>query len=309
MKSSEKLKLIKQLSKLSQEQLARELNVSFATLNSWINNRSAPRPGALVRIDTLYREQTGQKIIPPDLLSAKKTAVMEKTKKYRNILKIILDHPDIRDQFILSLTYNSNSIEGSTLTEPETAAVLFDNTALPNKSLLEQLEAKNHQAALNHLWNWLGKKNSIDEDLIQKLHSILMNSIRDDAGYYRHHAVRIAGANVPTANYLKVPMLMEALVRDLTIASGDIIQQIASVHSRFEQIHPFSDGNGRIGRLLMTAMALQTNLPPPVVEQQKKRLYYSVLNKAQQTGELSLLEDFICNAFFIGFEIIEQKTN
>ena len=232
---------------------------------------------------------------------------MKKAKKYDSLLQIILRHTDIRNQLTLSLTYNTNGIEGSTLTEPETAAVLFDNVALPNRSLTEQVEAKNHQAALHYLWNDLRGKKPLDEALIQKLHAMLMNGIRDDAGVYRRHAVRIVGANIPTANYLKVPTLMKELTRDLAEDTGDAIQQIASIHSRFEQIHPFSDGNGRIGRLIMTAMALQKNLPPPVIQQQKKRFYYSHLNKAQKTSDTSLLEDFICDALLIGFEIIDRK--
>ena len=132
-------------------------------------------------------------------------------KKHPDIKKLslkFLDNPDVRDQFILKLTYNSNRIEGSTLTEPDTAAILFDNIALPNKSLNEQLEAKNHQAALNCLFDHIANNKNIDENLILKLHSILMNGIRPDAGAYRNHAVRIIGINLPTANYMSIPDLM-----------------------------------------------------------------------------------------------------
>ena len=79
-----------------------------------------------------------------------------------------------------------------------------------------------------------------------KLHGILSNAIRSDAGGYRNHAVRIAGANVPTANYVKMPDLMKALMTDVNKNAEDAVRHIASVHSRFETIHPFGDGNGRI---------------------------------------------------------------
>src|SRR3989337_4432131 len=100
--------------------------------------------------------------MPADKLTAKKQSLQKKSSEHKNVVREILDNPDIRDQLILKLTYHSNSIEGSTLTEPDTAAILFDNVALPNKSLVEQLEAKNHQTALNYLFNHIAKKESID---------------------------------------------------------------------------------------------------------------------------------------------------
>src|SRR3989344_4939498 len=186
----------------------------------------------------------------------KKQTLQQKSAEYKSVVNEILDNPDIRDQFILKLTYHSNRIEGSTLTEPDTAAILFDNVALPNKSLTEHLEAKNHQTALNYLFEHIAKKEKVDESLILKLHSILMNGVRSDAGVYRQHAVRIVGVNLPTANYVSVPRLIHEVMIMATKETEDIIALSAGVHSTFEQIHPFSDGNGRIGRLLMNAMFL-----------------------------------------------------
>ena len=254
--------------------------MSFATLNSWLNDRSKPREKAQTRIDDLYRKYTGEKVIPKSELQAKKQLIQKKRKQYKNILKKILDTPDLYDELVLSLTYNTNSIEGSTLTEPETAAILFQNAALQNKNLIEQLEAKNHQTALQYLFKYLVNNSKIDEKLILKLHSILMNGIMEDAGLYRRHSVRIAGANVPTANYLKVLELMSKLVKKINASSKDIVFDVASIHSEFEKIHPFSDGNGRIGRLIMHAMSLRDNLPPVVIKQENRQFYYSYLNKA-----------------------------
>jgi len=142
-----------------------------------------------------------------------------------------------------------------------------------------------------------------------KLHGILMNAIRPDAGGYRNHGVRIAGANVPTANYVKVPDLMKALMADVgkKKATQDTIRRIASIHARFETIHPFGDGNGRIGRLLMHAMALRENLPPAVILQENRRLYITYLNKAQIKDDLTLFTDFICDAILAGYVIVERR--
>ena len=305
----QKLKVIQQLLGLSQEKLAQKFGVSFATLNSWINCKSVPRKQAQQQIEELYLDITGQKRIPTKQLSAKKQNIEEKRSAYADVLKVILENPDIHDQFILSLTYHSNRIEGITLNEPETEAVLFQNVTIPNRSLIEHLEVKNHQTALQYLFSHMGNgAGNIDETLVLSLHRMLMNSIRPDAGTYRQHSVRIAGADVPTANYLKVPHLMDLLFEDINTPVKDTVKQIAGIHSRFEQIHPFSDGNGRIGRLLIHAMALDKNLPPAIIRQENKRFYYSYLNKAQQTQneELSLLENFICDALLEGFQILER---
>lgn len=305
MKIQDKLKFILKISEFTQDKLSKELGVSFVTLNSWVNERSKPRKKAVEKIDSLYKELTGEKIITDSELESKKQIIKKKEKQYKNILKIILEKQDIYDEFVLSLTYNTNSIEGSTLTEHETADILFNDIALPNKSLVEQLEAKNHQTALKYLFEHLARKNKIDEGLILKLHSILMNGIRDDAGLYRRHGVRIVGANVSTANHMKIPKLMKDTVKDINKNYKDTILHVSEIHSKFEKIHPFSDGNGRIGRLLINAMLLKKNLPPAVIKQEKKQFYYSYLNKSQVSDDFSLLEDFIADAVIEGFKAIE----
>lgn len=302
---SEKLKLIKQLAGLTQEHLAQKFDISFATLNSWINGRSIPHQKAQILIDDIYKEYTGQKIIPESLLQAKKELIKKESKKHKNVLKTISSHPDIQDQFTLLLTYHTNSIEGSTLNENETGAILFHNKVFPNKTLIEQMEVKNHQAALQYLFRHLTlEKNKINEELVLKLHSILMNGIRDDAGFYRRYGVRIVGSNIPTANYVKVPILMEKLGKQLRESTKDIIRKIAEIHSNFEKIHPFGDGNGRIGRLIIDAMLIRNNLPPAIIRQENKQLYYAFLNKAQISGDTSLLEDFLCEAIMEGLEML-----
>ncbi len=303
----EKLLLIQRLSGLTQEALARRLGVTFAALNRWMNGKAVPRQAAEIRIDELYREYTGEKEIPETALAAKKAALLSRKKLHRNPLQEIAAYPDIHDAFVLSLTYHSNRIEGSALSEGETAAILFRNASLPNKSLIEQLEAKNHQTALEYLFAHLTAKKPIGEKFVLKLHGILMNSVRSDAGSYRRHAVRILGAYVPTANYLKIPALMKELVRRLGRKTKDVIGLLAFTHAAFEQIHPFADGNGRVGRLLMQAMALRAGLPPVVIREEWRKAYLARLNKAQTKGDTGPLEDFICDALIESYDILERK--
>lgn len=303
----QKLEIIKKMLGLTQTKLSERFGVSFVAFNSWWTGKSMPRPKMQAVIDELFLEVTGQKTIPADQLSAKKQALNQKSLEYKSVVSEILNNPDIRDQFILKLTYHSNSIEGSTLTEPDTAAILFDNAALPDKSLTEQLEAKNHQTALNYLFDHIVKKQKIDEDLVLKLHGILMNGVSSDAGQYRRHAVRIIGVNLPTANYIRVSDLMFKTMTEAGKISKDIIRLSAKIHSRFEQIHPFSDGNGRVGRLLMNAMLLKNNFAPAIIRQEKKRLYYTYLYKAQTKDDYSQLEDFLCDVVMDGFNILERS--
>jgi Fic family protein/DNA-binding XRE family transcriptional regulator len=306
MSVKDKLKLIKDLSGLTQTQIAEKLGISFVAFNNIWNGKSKPRTGTLEKIDLLYKEYTGQKTIPADMLSAKKQLLIKYSKQYRSIIKHILNNKDIYDELLLTLTYNTNRIEGSTLTENDTADILFGNKTLPDHSLIEHLEVKNHQFALQYLLDWIKANSIIDETIILKLHSILMNGIRSDAGMYRRHGVRILGSYVPTANHIKVPSLIERLLFDINSNGKDIILLAAQIHSRFEQIHPFSDGNGRIGRLLMNAMLLIKNVPPAIIKQEDKRQYYNCLQKSQLSGDNTLLQDFICDASSNGAKILDR---
>lgn len=307
MTTKKKLQIIQKMLGLTQTKLAERFGVSFVAFNGWWREKSVPRPKMQAAIEELYLQVTGQKLIPAEKLTLKKQQLKERAQKYDSIIDEILNNPDIREEFVLKLTYHSNSIEGSTLDEKETATIIFENVVLPNKSLSEHVEAKNHQTALDYVFDYVVKKRRINEDLIIRLHAILMNGIRQDAGVYRNHAVRITGVNLPTANYLSVPNLMPELVKTAAQKTDDIIAQLASVHSKFEQIHPFSDGNGRVGRLLMIIMLLQNNLAPAIIRQEQKQLYYTFLYKAQAKNDSSQLEDFLCDTIAEGFDVLERK--
>src|SRR3989344_6616103 len=125
----QKLEIIQKILGLTQTKLAEKFGVSFTAFNNWWTGKSTPRPKMQAAIDELFLEVTGQKVIPADQLTAKKQVLQQKSGEYQGVVTEILNNPDIRDQFILKLTYHSNSIEGSTLTEPDTAAILFDNAA------------------------------------------------------------------------------------------------------------------------------------------------------------------------------------
>lgn len=147
--------------------------------------------------------------------------------------------------------------------------------------------------------------NYINFSIYAKLY-IVLNRLDE---HHHVHGVRIVGTYVPTANPLKIPDSMNEWVRDMNQKNKDGIAHIANLHTRFEKIHPFADGNGRVGRMLMHAMALRLNWAPVVVLEKKRGLYFSCLNKAQTQNDQSLLEDFVCEAIVEGYGILERRLS
>ena len=302
----ETLKNLQKLSGLTQTELAQKIGVSFVAFNYWFNGKAEPRSKTRAKIIALYQEYSGEIPVPEAELLEKKRVLKIKNETVGNMLKKIISDKNIYETIVLSLTYHSNKIEGSTLSENETGDIIFRNLTLPSHTMTEHLEAKNHQVALDYLFAHLTSNGQINEAFTLKLHSILMNGVRPDAGLYRRHGVRIVGAYVPTANYLKIPQLMMDWFLEVNKPNNDIISKVARTHASFEQIHPFADGNGRIGRLLALAILLKNNYAPDIIRQENRRRYYLYLNQAQLKNSFSHLENFFCEAVAEGFEIVES---
>lgn len=306
MNYSTQLRSILNSSGWSQEQLAHNLNVSFATLNSWINERSRPRVKALLSIEKLYLRIVGvDRVDDAELAKAKMSAL-----KLEVYPKSIAESRDSLDKLTLYLTYHTNTIEGSTMTLSDVKEVIFEHKVLSNRTAVEQAEARNHQATLHWLLEELitnGKNFVIDEPLILGIHLRLMNGILSDAGKYRKHAVRIMGSHVVLANWVKVPELIAELTAELKSPSKDIIKALATTHSRFEQIHPFTDGNGRTGRLILLAQALKVGLIPPLIVKERKYAYYKYLELAQNKEDYDPLELFISESMLFTSELLKKK--
>jgi Fic family protein len=319
----EQLALLQQISGLNQEALALRLGVTVTAYNRWFNEKSIPRPAAQAKIaDTLAHyvgaDSSATQSIPQGAttrVQAKCAYIAQQKKLHGSPLATILSQPDLRDQFALSLTFHTNSIEGSTFSEADTSVVLFENATVPNKTLVEHLEARNHLTALLFLFDHLAADGEITEVFVLKLHALLMNSIRPDAGAYRAHAVRIVGAHVPTTNYLRVPEKMRECIVEMkahtntTQHSGVAVlaEALALTHAQFEQIHPFSDGNGRVGRLLLCALALRAGYPPPIVRKEKRSVYMRALNRAQLQSEHEPLAEFMLDCLIEGYAVLERR--
>jgi Fic family protein len=287
----------------SQAVLAHKLGVSFATVNSWLNKRSVPRKKAIETIDTLYLHIVGSVTTDIQTLNEVKTSAL----KLRLTAKEIVEDKKLLDTLTLHLTYHTNTIEGSTMTLADVKEVIFDNKVLANRTAIEQTEARNHQATFHWLLDALVNNPEliIDTQLILAIHVRLMNGIISDAGKFRQHSVRIMGAHVPLANWQKIPDLIKAISSTMQLLETDVIKHIASCHSQFEQIHPFSDGNGRTGRLLMLVQALKYGLVPPLVQKERKYAYYKYLEAAQTRDLSTPLELFVAESIIASQQILE----
>ncbi|NNN22062.1 MAG: helix-turn-helix domain-containing protein [Acidimicrobiales bacterium] len=290
----------------TQEQLARELLVSFPTINAWLNERSKPRKRALLNIEKLYLEIVGDEILDKAELRSTKNSVLD----WKLEPRTLVDNQTMLRKLTLYITYHTNTIEGSTMTLSDVENVIFENKVLSNRTAVEQAEARNHQAALLWVLEQIVERNknfTIDEELILSVHLRLMNGIMNDAGMYRKHSVRIMGTQVVLANWLKVHELMNQFVIDLREPSKDIVSDLAKTHAIFEKIHPFSDGNRRTGRLLLLAQALQAGFVPPLIVKERRYAYYKYLETAQTKANYSSLELFIAQSMQFCHKLLSSE--
>lgn len=302
-KYSNKIQKILKAAGWSQELLASKLGVSFVTLNSWVNDKTEPRDSAKQKIDLVFAEVLGSDSIDADYLKQiKKRATSQKYTARKLISNRIL-----LENITTSLTYHSNGTEGSTMTEKDVADVIYENKTLRGRTALEQREAINHQTALYYLLDELannGDDFAVTPELIKATHLRMMNGIVSDAGYYRSHAVRIMGSKVPLANYVKIPELMDNWCNMVNGETEDKIELLARSHAEFERIHPFSDGNGRTGRMVLFILALKLKIVPPILKKERRFAYYKYLELAQTRGQIDPLELLIAESIIETAEML-----
>jgi excisionase family DNA binding protein len=185
----------------------------------------------------------------------------------------------LREEFLVEYTYNSNAIEGNTLTLRETAIVLSGIT-IDKKPLKEHLEAVGHRDAFLFVEKLVKEKTKLTESVIKQIHSLVLMDSPEDRGVYRRIPVTIMGAvHEPVQPYLIAPK-MEELIRKYAVnkKTMHIIERVSRFHLEFEGIHPFIDGNGRTGRLLLNLELMQNGYPPIDVKFTDRRKYYDAFD-------------------------------
>ncbi len=174
-------------------------------------------------------------------------------------------------------TYNTNAIEGSTITLSETRGIVVDKVA-PNKALRDVEETDAHFKVFLEM---LDKKEEISVDLMLGWHKGIFGKTKEDiAGKLRDYLVRVGSYTAP--DWQDVCGLMDELVVFVGKGGMSPVELAARAHYRFEKIHPFGDGNGRVGRLLMNHILWHEGYPMLVIEYVKRKSYYRALEKDEE---------------------------
>lgn len=182
------------------------------------------------------------------------------------------------EEFVVEYTYNSNAIEGNTLTLRETDMVLRGLT-IDQKPLKDHMEAVGHKDAFYFVRDLVKEQTPLSESVIKQIHYLVLADKKDDRGVYRKVPVRIMGAkHEPVQPYLIQPK-MEQLLETYRISTEHIISRLAWFHIEFEGIHPFIDGNGRTGRLLVNLELMKAGYPPIDIKFTDRVAYYKAFDE------------------------------
>ena len=208
------------------------------------------------------------------------------------ILEFVLSRQEYLEDLITRSTYHSNAIEGSTLTYAETYAILYNDNSfkIEGKEPREIYEAINHKKALELVFKNLQNNEELDERFIKKLNETINRDIKDTEGY-RAVQVFIQGSEHIPPEPEKVPNLMMYYIYNYNHDEQNIFEKIARYHIEFEKIHPFEDGNGRTGRLLLNYELLKNNLPPVVIAKEDRVKYFEFLRNNDISGLATWLKD------------------
>ncbi len=239
-------------------------------------------------LDELKRRLDGLRPLPPAVLS------------------------NLHEDLVLRWTYNSNAVEGNTLTLKETKVAL-EGVTIGGKTLREHFEALNHRDAIGYIEAVVQNDEPFTAVMIRNVHRLILKNIDDDnAGVWRRFNVTIAGArHVPPEAFL-VPEQMDALVRwhETDCAGLHPVELAARTHADFVKIHPFMDGNGRTARLLMNLDLMRAGFPAIVLPVEQRLEYYEALDTAHVEGNyepfLVLLSELAGKAFEVYFRAVDQ---
>ncbi|MBO2945649.1 Fic family protein [Paenibacillus sp. F411] len=195
---------------------------------------------------------------------------------------------DYLDDLLVRIAHHSCAIENNTITLSETISVLLYRMITNKVSVREFYEVENHRLAFNYVIENIDQELTIS--VIKEIHSLLLDRIHHERGRFKSQENTVVGANFQTVSPSDTFSRMNQWLQNLNDqiqkakSSDDIILSVCSSHIEFERIHPYSDGNGRTGRLLMMHVLLQNQILPLVILKDNKQEYYQFLENQDATG-------------------------
>ena len=210
-------------------------------------------------------------------------SLKEKIDKYRPFSKQLAE--SLHEKLVVEWTYNSNAIEGNTLTMYETKVVL-EGITVGGKTMVEHLETINHRDAILFIEDLVSNMEPISEWNIRNIHSIILKEIDNkNAGIYRKENVVISGAKHIPPKYYEITDLMQELIEEYynNWEGFHPVVRATLLHGEFVKIHPFVDGNGRTARLLLNFELMRYGYPPIIIKNEDRAKYYDVLDIAHTT--------------------------
>ena len=239
------------------------------------------------------------------LLSESREALTEKLEEIRNSFQKEWRRtpPSAREnqlrELAIAFTYNTNAIEGSTITLEETRQILDDQVA-PNKPIKDIRETASHAEVFLQM---LKTKETTSKKLILDWHRKIFQETKPDiAGLFRNYSVRVGSYLAP--DWRSIEQLMKKLITFIEDSSMNSVELAARTHYMFEKIHPFGDGNGRIGRLLMNFILWKNNYPMLIIEYKGRKSYY----KAFQQTEEKFVNYFIRRYISVHKKHLQRET-
>lgn len=209
--------------------------------------------------------------------------------------------------------YNSNAIEGNTLTLKEMDIILQYGVTVKGKSLKEHEEVKGQEYAINFLKESIKRNEILSLRLIREFHSLLLNDNVENRGKFKQSNNEILGTGFETTPYYLVEEKLTELIEKYNSNKVDnLVTKVSHFHADFEKIHPFIDGNGRTGRLLLNLELMKNGYPITVIRNEEREEYYTALETAQAKADYRLLTEFIEksieNTFWIYYKYFDENT-
>ncbi len=279
----------------SPSRLAKALEVDYRRLYSWLNEGHEPHPRMAKDIDEFFKKYVD---IQPVVSGLRKLLP--------NPMERIRQSETLKKKFLLEATFHSNAIEGNRMTLKETEMVI-DGKVVKGKELFEMMEAVNHKNAAEFVLSEVNPGFKITEEYLLKLHGIVMYNFGSKLpGHYRTGFVHLTNTDIKVPNAQQVPLEMSALLKKINHYGENPIEHVARMHHRFETIHPFFDGNGRVGRLLVNTQLLALGFAPAIVRIEDQYNYYLGLELGHKESFRQLTQ-LLCESIIEGYVMVDPS--